>query len=368
MTDYRIFSADSHFVEPVNMWAERMDAKFRDRAPHTIQGHDGQDGEFFACENINPVAVAGFFGSGKTAEELPEHIKRGFDVAPKSVWDPAERLKEQDADGVSGEVLYPSMGMLLFGLDDAELRASCFRAFNDWAAEYCSYNTQRLVGAGVVELEDIPTAVAELERIAKKGLRGSLIWGAPPEDRPYSLPDYDPFWAAAQDLQIPLSLHILTGRGGVQFDLRRVLYGYMKLPQEVQLTFADMIAGGVFERFPRLKVVSAENDVSWIPHFLYRLDHAYDRLRHLQGLTLSMLPSDYMRRNMLATFQFESANVEFTRQIYGADNIAWSSDYPHTDSTWPRSKEFLSEALKDVPEDGMRKIVGENVINFYGLN
>ena len=116
---------------------------------------------------------------------------------------PAERLKEQDADGVSGEVLYPSMGMLLFGLDDAELRASCFRAFNDWAAEYCSYNTQRLVGAGVVELEDIPTAVAELERIAKKGLRGSLIWGAPPEDRPYSLPDYDPFWAAAQDLQIP---------------------------------------------------------------------------------------------------------------------------------------------------------------------
>ena len=157
--------------------------------------------------------------------------------------------------------------------------------------------------------------------IAKKGLRGSLIWGAPPEDRPYSLPDYDPFWAAAQDLQIPLSLHILTGRGGVQFDLRRVLYGYMKLPQEVQLTFADMIAGGVFERFPRLKVVSAENDVSWIPHFLYRLDHAYDRLRHLQGLTLSMLPSDYMRRNMLATFQFESSNVEFTRQIYGADNI-----------------------------------------------
>ena len=81
-----------------------------------------------------------------------------------------------------------------------------------------------------------------------------------------------------------------------------------------------------------------------------------------------MLPSDYMRRNMLATFQFESSNVEFTRQIYGADNIAWSSDYPHTDSTWPRSREFLSEALKDVPEDGMRKIVGENVINFYGLN
>ena len=119
MADYRIFSADSHFVEPATMWAERMDAKFRDRAPHTIQGHDGKEGEFFACENINPAPVSGFFGSGKTAEELPEHFKQGFSAAPKSVWDPAERLKEQDADGVSGEVLYPSMGMLLFGLDDA---------------------------------------------------------------------------------------------------------------------------------------------------------------------------------------------------------------------------------------------------------
>ena len=224
MMDYRIFSADSHFVEPATMWAERMDAKFRDRAPHTVQGYKGKEGEFFVCENVNPIAVAGFFGSGKTAEELPEHIKHGFEAAPKSVWDPAERLKEQDADGVSGEVLYPSMGMLLFGLDDAELRGACFRAFNDWAAEYCSYNTQRLVGAGIIELDDIPAAVTELERIAKKGLRGTLIWGAPPDDKPYSSPEYDPFWAAAQDLQMPLSLHILTGRGGVQFDTRRILY------------------------------------------------------------------------------------------------------------------------------------------------
>ena len=137
-------------------------------------------------------------------------------VAPRSVWDPAERLKEQDRDGVSAEALYTSMGMLLFGLDNAELRAACFSAFNDWAAEYCSYDPKRLIGLGVVTLEDIPAAVEELTRIAQKGLRGALIWGAPPEDKPYSLPDYDPFWAAAQDLNMPLSLHILTGRGGVR--------------------------------------------------------------------------------------------------------------------------------------------------------
>ncbi len=368
MTAYRIISADSHFVEPPTMWAERMDQRFRDRAPHTVRGHNGQEGEFFLCENITPVPVAGFFGSGKTAEELPQHRKKGFEVAPKSVWDPAERLKEQDADGVSAEALYTSMGMLLFGLDDAELRAACFRAFNDWAAEYCSYDPKRLIGLGVVSLEDIPAAVAELERIAKKGLRGALIWGSPPDDRPYSSQEYDPFWAAAQDLQMPLSLHILTGRGGVQFDPRRVLHRYMRLPQEIQLSFADLIVGGVPERFPRLKLVSAENDVSWIPHFLYRIDHAYDRLRHIEGLALPMLPSEYMKRNVVATFQFETTNVKFTREIFGAENILWSSDYPHTDSPWPRSRDIIAQAFAGMAEEDVQKIVGGNVTRLYRLN
>jgi predicted TIM-barrel fold metal-dependent hydrolase len=260
------------------------------------------------------------------------------------------------------------MGMLLFGLDDAELRAACFRAFNDWAAEYCSYDPKRLIGLGVISLEDIPTAVVELERIAKKGLRGALIWGSPPDDRPYSSREYDPFWAAAQDLQMPLSLHILTGRGGVQFDPRRVLYRYMRLPQEIQLSFADLIVGGVPERFPRLTLVSAENDVSWIPHFLYRIDHAYDRLRHIEGLTLPMLPSEYMKRNVVATFQFETTHVNFTREIFGAENILWSSDYPHTDSPWPRSRDIIAQAFAGMSEQDVQKMVGGNAMRLYGLN
>jgi predicted TIM-barrel fold metal-dependent hydrolase len=260
------------------------------------------------------------------------------------------------------------MGMLLFGLDDAELRAACFRGFNDWAAEYCSYDPKRLVGLGAITLEDIPAGVEEMRRIAKKGIRGALIWGAPPEDKPYSSPEYDPFWAAAQELDFPLSLHILTGRGGNRFSRRKVLFGYMKLPQEIQLTIADMITGGVFERFPRLKIVSAENDVSWIPHFMYRLDHAYDRLRHLEGLSLPMLPSEYMKRNVWATFQFETSNVDFTRQAFSPDRLMWSSDYPHTDSPWPRSREFITDAFKNLPEAATSKIVCQNASQLYGIN
>jgi predicted TIM-barrel fold metal-dependent hydrolase len=368
MASYRIVSADSHFVEPPNMWSERIDQRFRDHAPYTGKYKD-REGEFFMCENIQPVAVAGFFGSGKSSEELPQHIKRGFDAAPGSVWNPAERLKEQDRDGVSSEVLYTSMGMLLFGLDDAELRAACFRAFNDWAAEYCSSNPKRLIGTGTVALEDIDAGVKELQRCANKGLRGALIWGAAPEDKPYSDSVYDPFWAAAQDLDMPLSLHILTGRRGPRFSRRHVLRGYMTLPQEIQLSFADLVLGGVFERFPRLKVVSAENDISWLPHFCYRIDHAYDRLRYFeQGTALPIKPSEYMKRQVWATFQFETENVGFTADKFGRDKLMWSSDYPHTDSPWPRSREFIENEIKSISDEDKRSICGDNVLRLYGVS
>jgi predicted TIM-barrel fold metal-dependent hydrolase len=369
MATNQIISADSHFVEPPTMWAERIDQKFHDRAPHTVKGYDGREGEFFVCENITPIPVAGFFGSGKSAEELPEHVKHGFDAAPKSVWDPAERLKEQDRDGVSAEALYTSMGMLLYGLNDGELRAACFRAFNDYAAEYCSHNPKRLVGLGTVELEDIPAGVKELESCAKKGLRGVLIWGSPPEDKPYSHRDYDPFWAAAQDLDMPISLHILTGRRGSGVSFQNILRSYMTLPHSIQISFADLVLGGVLERHPRLKFVSAENDISWLPHFCYRIDHAYDRLRHFEGVNLPLKPSEYMKRQVWATFQFETSNVGFTCAEYGADKLMWSSDYPHTDSPWPRSRELIETWISTIGESQkQQKVLGGNAASLYRLN
>jgi predicted TIM-barrel fold metal-dependent hydrolase len=365
--EFRIISGDSHFVEPPNMWADRMDKKFRDRAPHTVKNLDGKEGEFFVCENITPVPVAGFFGSGKSAEELPQHTKKGFEVAPKSVWDPAERLKEQDRDGVVAEAMYTSMGMLLFGLKDADLRASAFTAFNDWAAEYVSYNPKRLIGLGAITLEDIPAGVAELKRIAKNGLRGALIWGAPPEDRPYSNRAYDPFFAAAQELDFPLSLHILTSRRGHGIDFSKILHSYMSLPHEIQITLADMVYGGVFERFPKLKVVSAENDVSWLPHFMYRLDHGYDRLRHFENVQLSKMPSEYIKSNVWATFQFEDTWIDNIRTL-DTNKIMWSSDYPHTDSPWPRSKEYIHEHFTGAPGEIVAKVVGGNAATLYNIN
>ena len=162
MPEQTIISADSHFVEPPSIWAERIDKKFKDRAPHTVRGLNGKEGEFFVCGQINPLPVAAFFGAGVKSADLPEHNKKGFDAAPASVWDPAARIKDQDLDGVRAEVIYTSMGMPLYGLDDVELRVACFRAFNDWATEYCSYDLKRLMPLGLITLEDIGAGIAEL--------------------------------------------------------------------------------------------------------------------------------------------------------------------------------------------------------------
>jgi predicted TIM-barrel fold metal-dependent hydrolase len=368
MPDYLLISADSHFVEPPTMWAERIDRKFRERAPHTVKGLGGKEGEFFVCGNIDPMPVAGFFGAGVPSAELPEHNKRSYEQAPRSVFDPAYRLKDLDRDGVEAEVIYTSMGMPLFGLDDAELRAACFSAFNDWAAEYCSYNPKRLIPLGLITLENIPAAVAELQRIAKKDIRGAMIWAEPADDHPYSSPEYDLFWAAAQDLEMPLSLHILTNRGGgiaspVKNDMMLRL---ANMHHGIERTLSVMVYGGVFEKFPRLKIVSAENDVGWMAYFMYRLDTVQNRMGTLGGMKLPMRASDYVKRQVYATFIADPVFVNLLDR-YPADNIMWSSDYPHTAATFPRSREIVDKRLGSVAPDQLRKIVRDTAAKVYRI-
>ncbi|MCS6927035.1 MAG: amidohydrolase [Candidatus Binatia bacterium] len=369
MAAYGIISADSHFVEPPSMWAERIDKRFRDRAPHTVRGLHGKDGEFFVCENIDPFPVAAFFGAGVPSEMLPEHNKKGMEAAPASVWDPAARIQDQDRDGVVAEVIYTSMGMPLYMLDDAELRAACFRAYNDWAVEYCSYNPKRLLPLGLITLEDINAGVQELQRIAKKGMRGAMIWAEAPGDKPYSHPDYDPFWAAAQDMNFPLSLHILTGRRGtgINFFSGNLALQATTLHHEIERSLAVFVLGGVLERFPKLTIVSAENDVAWMPYLMWRMDMIHGRLGALTNTKLSLKPSEYIKRQVYATFINEPVFLK-TLDLYGADNAMWSSDYPHTAATWPRSQEFINKTFETVPADIRRNILHDTAARVYGID
>jgi len=199
---YKIIDADAHMCELPNLWVERIDRQFRDRAPRVVKDPNGKKGSFFVCENLPPMRVSGAFAAGQTFDK--KFLEAGIEDALPGGWDPAERLKDMERDGVEAAVLYTTFGFVLFQIEDAALQEACFRVYNDWLTEFCSYAPQQLAGLALIPLFDVGRGKQELERCRKMGLRGALIWASPPEGQPYSASAYDPFWATAQDLEMPL--------------------------------------------------------------------------------------------------------------------------------------------------------------------
>jgi predicted TIM-barrel fold metal-dependent hydrolase len=369
MAIFPIMDADAHMCEPPNLWVERIDRRFRERAPRIVNDYDGRRGAFFICEGQPPFRVSGAFAAGKAFDKT--FLEAGLESAPAGGWDPAARLKDMDLDGVAAQILYTTMGFTLFGIQDAEFQEACFKVYNDWLAEFCSYEPKRLGGLGLISLFDVERGARELERCGKLGLKGGMIWATPPEGDHYGSPKYERFWATAQELQMPLSLHILTGarrsgRIGGQPGPHHMYVLVVTRPQEVQTSLMQFIFHGVLDRFPGLKLVSAENDISWVPPLLERADRYYYAYQKAYEINLPLKPSDYFRRQVYATFIEDSLGLK-TYHHLGAGNFMWSTDYPHRAATWPHSQEVLARDFQGVPEADMRKMARENAAELYGF-
>jgi len=379
MAKHGVISADSHMMEPADLWQSRLDRRFRDRSPEVIRNPDPEGPKFlFIAEGAPPFPVAGGFAAGRSGKDLKEFMREGYEAARPSGWDPAERIKDQELDGVDAEILYPTLGMTVFSIADAQLQRACFTAYNDWLAEFCRHDPRRLYGIGLISLEDMSTALEDVERIASQGMQGAMIWGSPPEGRPYSERIYDPFWKAASDHGLPVSLHIITGRGRQAARLGAAMKSwggkqminpgvtYTTVIHEIQESLATLVFGGVLERFPELRIVSAENDIGWLPHIMYRMDHAFEKYGAMLPERLAMRPSEYVRRQVWATFQDDAVGAA-TYGIFGEDNYMWASDFPHTDSTFPESHAWIEKNFQGVPAAIRHKIVCANVAQLYRM-
>jgi predicted TIM-barrel fold metal-dependent hydrolase len=374
MSDYTFVSADSHMIEPPTLWTERLDKRYRDSAPHV---EENDKGSYFVAPGIQPSRVSLGFAAGRSGKELEEYFKKGsYAAARPSGWDPVERVKDQEIDGVAAEVLYTTFGMPLFRLPDADLQRACFKVYNDWVAEFRRHNPRRFHPIALISLEDLEAGVKELERCAGLGLKGAQIWGGPPPDRPFWSEEYDPLWTVAQEARLPLSLHLGTGKGGGVADKTKPLNtakrppfmtrNYVNAIQEVQRSFTDIILGGVLERFPRLILVSAENDSGWFPHYLYRLDHAYEKFNSMSDEPLAMKPSVYVRRQVMVTFQDDPIGP-LTSAYFGEDNYMWASDFPHSDCTWPNSRTVIDTGFHGLSAETRDKIIQHNTRRTYGI-
>jgi predicted TIM-barrel fold metal-dependent hydrolase len=358
-----LISADSHVTEPADLWCERLDRKYRDRAPRVIRDY-GRDRYLFVAPGVSPFAIASGFGAGKQGRELKQHLRRGYEAARAGGWDPVERLKDQDLEGIACEVLYPTHGMRLFSMQDAELQRACFGVYTDWIAQFAAHNRYRLVPLAPISLYDVRESVKEMERVARLGFGGVLIWGAPPEAQPpYGARSYDAFWEAASSLRLPVSLHCITS-GTPQTRSTSAYVQYLDIVHDVQRSLAEIVCSGVLDRFPELLIVSAENDCGWFPHFLFRLDHAHEKFGKFKEYPLKMPPSAYVCRQVYATFQ-EDSTAMTTSGSFGIEHYMWASDYPHADSTWPNSRRILERALSGVSEEAVAKVVSCNAARIY---
>jgi predicted TIM-barrel fold metal-dependent hydrolase len=338
--------------------------------------YEGRPGAWWLIEeDRHPHNVILGFGANKSLEELQQLLKSfSYAGAHRGGWDPGQRVKDMDQDGVAGDVLYTTLGFRMFWIRNPGFQRACFQVYNDWLAEFCSYAPSRLKGLALISLYDPKLAAQDLQDCAKKGLAGALIWASPPDDLPFYGESYEPFWAAAQDLEMPLSLHEFAGLQWVDWDSsdrKRTVAGAIN-SHEVEKTFATLILSGVLEKYPRLKVISAELNCGWLPYFLRRLDERfYFRGTRLHGnpfgIPLTMKPSDYFRRQLYATFIDDPFGIAHREEI-GVDNLLWSSDFPHSATFWPHSREKIAQDFQSVGEQDKRKILSENAAKLYGFD
>jgi predicted TIM-barrel fold metal-dependent hydrolase len=364
-----ILSSDSHVFEPPDLWTSRIDAAFRHRAPRMerIEGADQ-----LVVEEHQVLSGIGLISNAGARFEAPETIsgQGRFDDVPRGGFDPGEHLRDMALDGVAGEVLYPSQGLFYFKVADRLLMSAIFRAYNDWLAEFCSADRARLKGIAMVNLDDVEEGIAELERAARLGLSGAMIAEYPLEDRRYDRSEYEPFWTAAQALDMPLSLHTATRRQGkIRGAGERTLRDASSRATKAlwpATSMCDMIFAGVFERHPRLKLAIVEFELAWAPHLLATMDYTY-RERHEEALYRfkgGMLPSDFFHRNVFLSIQEDAIGIRL-RDVIGVRNMMWGSDYPHSESTFPQSKKILAEILAGVPQDEQAEIVGGTTARLY---
>ena len=362
-----IISSDSHITEPPGTYIDRIDKKYRDTAPRLVR--DEKKGDLFVIDGLkHPVPMGLVAAAGKKAEELTAFGVK-FEDLHRGGWDPDARLADQDRDGVAAEVIYPTVGMLLCNHRDYDYKKACFDAYNEWIAEYCAAHPDRLIGTGQTAMRSVDEGIADVRKMKDLGLRGVMMPGNP-QVADYDDPIYDPFWQATLDMQMPLSFHILTSRSDVVGAAPRgpKINGFLSIIRGNQDIMGTFIFGGVFERNPALKIVCVEADAGWVPHYMYRMDHAYDRHRYWlkPGQTLSKKPSEYFSEHIYTTFQDDWVAFRM-KDLCNPRRLMWANDFPHSDSTWPWSQELLAKHTAHLTQEEKDWILHDNVAELYGL-
>lgn len=371
--DCRIISADNHINEPPWVF-DRVPAALRDRAPKMMRGADGGDGWSFdggpPKRTFGIEAMAGFAKKDFRLSGLT------FDQLRPGNYDGAAHLKDMDIDGVYGSVTYPANVIYVYIMPDREMALACLRSYNDWILEdFEAADRKRLVSLPLLPTEDgIEACLAEFDRVMAKGARALFIPGMP--ERPYNDPYYDPLWKAASDANVALTFHRTFGGRPDKSDWDELVDQKVSVGGIVFRYFSSvrpltyMIFAGIFDRFPKLKIVAGEVDAGWIPFWVQTMDHQWESQQSWFPQKLEHKPSDFVGVNVFTTAIDDYVGYDLIatgKYPELANATMFSSDYPHSATIWPNSAAVAEKATKAMTPEDRRKVLEGNAVRVFGF-
>lgn len=379
-----LVDADSHVLEPPDLWSRYVEPRFRDRAVRVVRadaGHDVLLVDGKPAKLTTPEMLGDFGGMGRTLDEQATAALSGryAENAPAAATDPRARIAQLDREGVAATVLYPSLGLQWPAetTDAAYVHANLV-AYDRWLEDFCADSNGRLIAVAHLALGDPHDAAKELRRAVANGARGGVLLPYTHDGKPHGHPDHDPLFAAACDLGVPLGIH--TGVDPVTRDLYRrydgltwpdaipqgIWFLQLMFSQAVQQAFSTFFLHGTFDRFPELKLVVLEAGAGWLGFWMDRMDAMFAGALRLT-MPLRDLPSTYVRRNVWISADPDERALAAIVPYVGADRFVWASDYPHSDHTGGYI-EHVHELARLLPDDRARRaLLGANAAALYGV-
>lgn len=382
----QIIDADTHLTEPHDLWLKRAPASLRDRVPQ-VKMHQGQmswviDGDKSIGTGAHPNSA--ILKDGKKIRALDQFLNLKFDDVHLGSSQVKERLQVMDETGIYAQIVYPNV--LGFGGQasakvDANLRQACTEIYNDAMAEMQEESNGRLLPMALLPWWDVKAAVKETERAHKMGLRGININSDPHQHKDndgnnipdLASPHWYPLWEACEALNMPINFHIGASEQSMDWigqqgwpsltrDLKAGIGGSMLFFNNGRVV-SNIIYGGALDRFTKLKFVSVESGIGWIPFLLESLDYQLGEIA--EGKRFEMKPSEYFKRNFYACFWFEKTNLSETLRQVGIDNCLFETDFPHPTGLFPIDN--LEERLSALTAEERKKVLSSNAAKLYNI-
>ena len=380
----RIIDADAHIEMPHELWADYLPARFKELAPRI---EEGEDCDYVVFEGKRrPVRMI----SNQAGRKGKDFKMVGKISDMRAVWLPQQRLEDMDQDGMDAAVLF---GGGALGTSNPDLYIASFETYNRWVWDFCSVNRKRLVPVAYLPMRDIDETIGLLRQAAKLGFRsanipafpqstdgistssmvqaintgqGAALAGNPSGGRQYSDPEFDRLWQAFVDLDMTITIHLgarIPRFGEKDHFLADMVMSKLSMAEPVGI----LIFSGVFQRFPKLRFVTVESGVGWFAFVAEYMDRTWEKQRYWTESKLTEKPSFYMEQNVYGSFINDRLGI-LSRNAPGAKNIMWSSDYPHSETTFPNSRDVIDRDFVGIPEQDIRDIVCERARKVYSID